>query len=148
MDILSLFYPNMRTTIHFIPQIFWCVSFAHVHSPNKGKLDLKVVKCIFVGYFSTEKGYNYYHAPSKKFFVLADVTFSENESYFSAPYLQGENSIKEDKDQDSYLISPVLTNPPTVSGPVFDPVSVPHFYEPESSLLKLTHGNQMTSKVT
>ncbi|RVW14416.1 hypothetical protein CK203_090507 [Vitis vinifera] len=59
-----------------------------------------------------------------------------------------ENSIKEDKDQDSYLISPVLTNPPTVSGPVFDPVSVPHFYEPESSLLKLTHGNQMTSKVT
>ena len=44
MDILSLFYPNIRTTNHLIPKIFGYVSFVHVHNPNKGKLDPKAIK--------------------------------------------------------------------------------------------------------
>ena len=37
-----------------------------------------------MGYSSTQKGYKCYHPPSKKFFVSADVTFSESESYFGS----------------------------------------------------------------
>jgi hypothetical protein len=37
---------------------------------------------------------------SKKFNVSADVTFNEQESYFTTPYLQGESSIMEDKDRE------------------------------------------------
>nr|CAN60478.1 hypothetical protein VITISV_018947 [Vitis vinifera] len=54
----------------------------------------------------------------------------------------GENSIKEDKDQDSYLI-----DPSAVSSPVFDPAFVPYFSKPESLPLKPTPKNRMTSKV-
>ena len=56
MDILSSFYPNMRTTNHLTPKIFDYVSFVVVHNPNREKLDLRAIKCIFVKYFSTQKG--------------------------------------------------------------------------------------------
>ena len=66
MEIFLLFYPNMRTTNHLIPKIFGYVSFVHVQSPNRGKLDSKAVKCIFVGYSSIQKRYKCYCPPSKK----------------------------------------------------------------------------------
>ena len=53
IEILSLFYSNIKTTNYLIPKIFGCVSFVHVHSLNRGKLDLRVIKCIFVGYSLT-----------------------------------------------------------------------------------------------
>ena len=77
MEVPSSFYPNMRPTNHLIPKIFGCVFFVHAHSPNRGKLDPRAVKCIFLGYFSTQKGYKCYHPPSKNFFVLVDVTSNE-----------------------------------------------------------------------
>ena len=89
MEILSSFCPNMRTTNHLTPKIFGCVSFVHVYSLNRGKLDLRTIRCIFVGYLSTRKGYKCYHPPSKKIFVSTNVTFNESESYFATPYLQG-----------------------------------------------------------
>ena len=131
----------------------------HIHSPNKGKLHPRVVKCIFVGYASTQKGYKCCHPLSIFFFfVLVDVTFNESESYFPASYLQGENSIKEDKDRDSSVIDPFLIDFFKVSDPVvvpfIDPTDPPKmsdllfvpFYEPESSI-ELALGNQMTDKV-
>ena len=74
------------------------MSFVHVHSPHRGKLDLRAIKCIFVGYSPTQKGYKCYHPATKKVFVSIDVTFVETESFFSQPYLQGENLGMEDKD--------------------------------------------------
>ena len=66
MGILSTFYLNLNTTNNLVPRVFGCVSFVHVHSQNKGKLDPKALKCVFVGYSSTQKGYKCYHPPSKK----------------------------------------------------------------------------------
>ncbi|KAI5413059.1 hypothetical protein KIW84_057617 [Lathyrus oleraceus] len=60
------------------------------------KLDPRVLSCVFVGHSSTQKGYKCFHPLSKKFFVSWDVTFHEEEPYFTQPYLQGEN-FKEDK---------------------------------------------------
>ena len=55
------------------------------------------------------------------FFVLVDITFHESESYFTTPYLQKENSIRDDKDQESFLMDPFLINLPKVSMPISDP---------------------------
>jgi hypothetical protein len=129
MEMLSTFYPNLHTTNNLVLRIFGCVSFVHIHSQSRGKLDLRVLKFVFVGYSLTQKGYKCYHPPSKKFYVSADVTFNEQESYFTAPYLQGEISIMEDKDREDrdFLLD-------LLSLPVSKPVScspVPNFvFEP------------------
>ena len=39
----------------------------------------------------------------KIFSVSVDVTFHEQESYFTIPYRQGENSVMEDKDRGDFL---------------------------------------------
>ncbi|RDX72684.1 hypothetical protein CR513_47793, partial [Mucuna pruriens] len=35
-----------------------CVAFVHSHNPHRGKLDPKVIKCVFIGYPSNKKGFN------------------------------------------------------------------------------------------
>ena len=63
------------------PKIFGCVCF--VHARNSGKLEPRALKCVFIGYSPTQKGYKCYHPPSRRFFVSMDVTFWESEPYFS-----------------------------------------------------------------
>ena len=40
------------------------------------------MKCVFVGYITTQKGYKAYHPSTKRFFVSMDVTFHEHEMFF------------------------------------------------------------------
>ena len=97
MEVLSSFYPQLDPTNKLQPRIFGCVSFVHVHSNERGKLDPRAVKCVFLGYSITQKGYKCFHPPSKRFYVSRDVTFNEQESYFKQPHLQGENLTEEDE---------------------------------------------------
>ena len=127
MDILMTFYPDLHTSNNLVPRIFGCVSFVHVHSQNRGKLDPRALKCVFVGYSATQKGYKCYHPPSKKFYVSMDVTFHEQEPYFSQPYLQGENS-KEDKE--NFLLDLDLSLLPTSKDSLSPSMSN---YDPENS---------------
>jgi hypothetical protein len=62
---------------------FGCVCFVQDNRPNVGKLDPKVVKCVFVGYSATQKGYVCWSPIEKRLFVSMDVTFRELEPYYS-----------------------------------------------------------------
>eukprot|EP00252_Welwitschia_mirabilis_P002409 TRINITY_DN1235_c0_g1_i6.p1 TRINITY_DN1235_c0_g1~~TRINITY_DN1235_c0_g1_i6.p1 ORF type:complete len:1428 (+),score=264.56 TRINITY_DN1235_c0_g1_i6:585-4868(+) len=77
------------------PRVFGCV--CYVHARNVGKLDPRALKCVFVGYSSTQKGYKCYHPPTRKYFVTMDVTFREYEPYFDVHQtpLQGEIESEE-----------------------------------------------------
>ena len=48
-----------------------------------GKLDPQAVKCVFVGYASTQKGYKCWDPIGKRLFVSMDVTFREEEPYYT-----------------------------------------------------------------
>jgi hypothetical protein len=65
------------------PRVFGCVCFVTDHRPSVGKLDPQVVKCIFVGYSSTQKGYKCWDPIRRKLFVSMDVTFQEFEPYYT-----------------------------------------------------------------
>jgi hypothetical protein len=62
---------------------FGCVCFVQDNKPNVGKLDPKAVKCVFVGYSATQKGYVCWSPIEKRLFVSMDVTFRELEPYYS-----------------------------------------------------------------
>ncbi|WVZ66155.1 hypothetical protein U9M48_015421 [Paspalum notatum var. saurae] len=64
------------------PKVFGCVCFVRDHRPSVGKLDPHAIKCIFVGYASSQKGYKCWDPVGKRLFVTMDVTFREWEPYY------------------------------------------------------------------
>lgn len=55
---------NCFPTYHFISnlplKVFGGTVFIHIHSHSQSKLDPGALKCVFIGYTPTEKGYKYY----------------------------------------------------------------------------------------
>ena len=74
-------FPTVRRFSGLPARVFGCVAFVHQEA---GKLDPRGLKCVFIGYSGTQKGYRCYHPPSRKFFVSADVVFNEDDLYFGA----------------------------------------------------------------
>ncbi|CAL9004389.1 unnamed protein product, partial [Prunus brigantina] len=74
------------------PKVFGCVAYVHVYSHQRSKLDPCALRCVFIGYSSTQKGYKCYHPPTQKVHVTLDVTFYEEVPYYVSPSspIQGE----------------------------------------------------------
>ena len=77
-------YEMLRGVNEFIvpPKVFGCTCFVRDHRPSVGKLDPRAVKCIFVGYSSSQKGYKCWCPTERRLFVSMDVTFRESEPYY------------------------------------------------------------------
>ena len=78
-------YPDSWYSSNLDFKIFCCTSFVHNLDPNRSKLDPHSYKCIFLRY------YRCYSPEKRKYFVSRDVTFFENQPFFTKNYLQGEN---------------------------------------------------------
>jgi hypothetical protein len=74
----EIFYGRKISLEHL--KIFGCTCF--VHKNRLDKLDFTSIKIIFLGYSSQKKGYKCYDPKDKKFYMLSDVFFLENELYF------------------------------------------------------------------
>ena len=68
---------------HLTPKIFGCVCYVHIIGLGSDKLDPRSIKCVFLGYSRTQKGYQCYSPTLRRRFISADVTFDESQSYFS-----------------------------------------------------------------
>ncbi|KAH9783645.1 hypothetical protein KPL71_009401 [Citrus sinensis] len=76
------------------PHVFGCVAF--VHLPQQDKLSPRALRCVFVGYALHQKGYRYYHPPSRKIYITMDVVFHEDIMYYlSESEFQGEYNEEE-----------------------------------------------------
>jgi hypothetical protein len=76
------------------PKIFGCTCFVHDYRSSAGKLDPRAIKCIFVGYSPTKKGYRCWCPAERKFFVSMDVTFHEMEPFYSLEFNNNDTGRK------------------------------------------------------
>jgi len=90
----SILFPR-ELAFKLPPRIFGSVCFVHQMSPTLDKLSPRSIKCVFLGYCRSQKGYRCYDPVSHKFFHSADVTFFESTPYFtqSYPYSDLEQSV-------------------------------------------------------
>ena len=68
---------------HLPPKIFGCVCYVHILGPGSDKLDPRYIKCVFLGYSRTQKGYQCYSPTLRCRFISADVTFDDDLSPIS-----------------------------------------------------------------
>lgn len=59
-------FPTSKLTSDLPLKAFRCSAFIHIHDQNRGNLDPRARKCVFVGYAPTQKGYKCYDLSSKK----------------------------------------------------------------------------------
>ena len=78
--------PLLHVTSPFLlpPRVFGCVIFVHNLEPNQNKLASRFLKCIFLDYHWTQKGYRWYSLQSRKYYVSADVSFFKSTPFFSS----------------------------------------------------------------
>lgn len=107
-------FPNQRILNSLAPRVFGCTAYVYNACPSRGKLDPRAIKCIFVGYSPTQKGYKCYCPASKRVFVTCDVIFFETQSFYPTVSLQGE-SLDEDIHWDPSISLPISLSEP---GPI------------------------------
>lgn len=91
LETFSVLFPHYRSFSQLESRIFGCVTFVHDPSPGKSKLDPRSLKCVFLGYSATKKGYRCYCPQKHKYYVSTDVTFFENQPFYTKNLPQGES---------------------------------------------------------
>lgn len=104
LDVFRNYFPLTSVSADLPLKVFGCTAFVHEHK-HLDKLDPRAIKCVFTGYSPTQKGYRCFEPKSKRIFVTMDVTFVENQPFFSDIHLQGGN-FKEDS---SFTFENIIT---------------------------------------
>jgi hypothetical protein len=65
-------------------KLFVCDAFAHIPKEKRRKLDMKEIKCIFIGYKEGIKGYKILDPTSRKTMYSRDVVLKEVERKFES----------------------------------------------------------------
>ncbi|KAL5798657.1 hypothetical protein ACOSQ2_003477 [Xanthoceras sorbifolium] len=82
-------YPHTQLISTIPLRVFGCTVFVHVQPHYRGKLDPRAVRCLFLGYSPTQKGYRCYNPNTRKIHISLDVTFVEDQPFFPQTQIQG-----------------------------------------------------------
>ena len=83
-------FPQSRLGSDLPLWIFGCTVFVHVSSHLRTKLEPRALKCVFLGYSSTQKGYKCYDPSSRKYFSVWMSPFFRRPLSFLVPRFGGE----------------------------------------------------------
>ena len=76
-------------------RVFGCISYVHIDSAERSKLDAKSNKCVFVGYGDDEFGYRFWDYENRKIIRSIDVIFNENVMYKDRSIAESSSSSTE-----------------------------------------------------
>lgn len=71
-------FHSIPSTLNICFKLFGYICYVHVHSLHRDKLDPRAIKCVFLGYSNSRKGYNCFDPLTITYYVLMDVQFCEN----------------------------------------------------------------------
>ena len=77
IDLLEEYFPNIKLKTGLPVKVFGCVCYVHNPKYKQNKWNAKALKCVFLGYSTTQKGYKAYHPLTRKYIVSKDVLFEE-----------------------------------------------------------------------
>ncbi|CAL9009279.1 unnamed protein product [Prunus brigantina] len=105
----------LHSTPNLEPRVFGCVTFVHLYTHQRNKLEPRALKCVFIGYAQHQKGYRCYHPPTQKLYITMDVVFREEEMYFSGGVQARANTTPETMHESSDDRSRLVLSPTTQS---------------------------------
>ena len=73
-------------------KVFGCISYIHIDSTERSKLDPKSNKCVFIGYGGDEFGYRFWDYKNRKIIRSRDVIFNENVMYKDRSIVESSSS--------------------------------------------------------
>ena len=76
-------------------RVFGCISYVHIDSAERSKLDAKSNKCVFVGDGDDEFGYRFWDYENRKIIRSRDVIFNENVMYKDRSIAESSSSSTE-----------------------------------------------------
>ena len=76
-------------------RVFGCISYVHIDSAERSKLDAKSNKCVFVGYGGDDFGYRFWDYENRKIIRSRDVIFNENVMYKDRSIAESSSSSTE-----------------------------------------------------
>ena len=72
IEILDNFVPKITLRSKLIPRVFGYISYTHLSPMHNDNLSARDLKCVFVGYSNTKKGFKCYHLPTRKLKISKD----------------------------------------------------------------------------
>ncbi|KAK8921677.1 hypothetical protein KSP39_PZI020061 [Platanthera zijinensis] len=72
-------YKRKPKVTHF--KIFGCIAYVLIQKEDRGKLDKKSERCIFIGYSNESKAFRLYQTVQQKLIISRDVLFDEDRSW-------------------------------------------------------------------
>ena len=82
IEILEKNYPSVRLKTGLPVRVFGCIAYVHNSTHKQNKLSAKAIKCVFIGYSTTQKGYKLYHPITRRYIVQKDVVFDEDNFFY------------------------------------------------------------------
>lgn len=75
-------YPHCLLMSELPFKTFGCVAYVYLQAQQRSKLDRRSIKCVFLGYSGSQKGYKCFCPTTRKFYTTLNVSFDENSSYY------------------------------------------------------------------